>query len=106
MILAFELSMPGIGSWNKKWSGEGRYYAMVKNMGRSQKAKAQGHDIIANQPYNHSWDDGWRARIDVRQVDAQEARKIRRDTKGFCGYDWMVENIMLCGSIKRPEEKQ
>ena len=33
MILSFELSMPNIGSWNGKWTGSERVYAIIKNFG-------------------------------------------------------------------------
>lgn len=29
MILEFKLSMPNIGSWNGKWSGEDEYFAKI-----------------------------------------------------------------------------
>ena len=29
-MVVFELTMPGVGSWNGRWSGEGRYYAILK----------------------------------------------------------------------------
>jgi len=100
MILSFELSMPGIGSWNGKWSGAGGLYAIVKNLGRSQKAEAKGREIIENGSYAYGWNDGWSARIRVREVDAAEARKIRRASRGFYGYDWMVQLILFYGKIQ------
>ena len=31
MLVCFELSMPGVGSWDGKWSGSGDYYARVRS---------------------------------------------------------------------------
>lgn len=89
MILAFELSMPGNNSWNSKWSGEGRSYVIVKTF--------TAKKLIEQRSFHYSWGDGWGARIDVREVDAAEARKLRKNSLGFCGYDWMVKTIIDYG---------
>lgn len=105
MKLAFILSMPGCPSWNGKWSGQGSLYAKVISFSSSQKNKAKAQSIIDLGPYSHWWDDGWRAHIDVRLVDGKEARSITKISKGFCGYDWMIDNIRSHGSCydKKPE---
>lgn len=102
MFLAFILTMPNKGSWNGQWSGEGDLYAKVVNLGRSNKGDALGARILAGQPYRHSWDDGWSASIKVGEIDAREARQLRKATKGFCGYDWMIDNIQTYGSTNKP----
>ena len=96
MILSFTLSMPGVNSWNGKWSGEGEFYAKTINFGKSQKAK----EILGKGYYHYSFGDGWAAGVSVKQVDAKEAAKIRRISSGFCGYDWMVDSIIWNGKIK------
>ena len=106
MLLCFELSMPGRNSWNGRWSGEGRLYAKVENLGRSQKAERRGNDIIEHQPYAYNWDDGWGARVEVSEVDVREARRIRNKTQGFCGYDWMVKSILFYGEISTEKERK
>lgn len=102
MILCFSLSMPGVSSWNGKWTGAGRLYAKVKNLGRTKKAEAKGNEIIANGPYGYNWDDGWSARISIHEIDAKEAAKIRKATRGFYGYEWMIDSIILHGHIQTP----
>ena len=98
MILCFELSMPGRNSWNGRWSGEDRLYAVVKNMGKTKKAAERSAKIIGSHGY--SFRDGWHACVSVKEVDAKQAAKIRRNSAGFCGYNWMVDSILTCGEIK------
>ena len=49
MLIAFVLTMPGKGSWNGKWTGEGNLYAIVKNI-----PKAMEPEKIAGKCYNYS----------------------------------------------------
>lgn len=94
MKLAFILSMPNIGSWNGKWSGANDLYAMIVGFGRKKENITKAIDILAHHPYFYRFSDGWTARIEVREVDAKEARKIRKLSRGFCGYEWMVGSIL------------
>ena len=41
-IVCFELSMPSNNAWNGRWSGEGRCYARINNLGRTKKGEAKG----------------------------------------------------------------
>ncbi len=100
MILSFELSMPQNNSWNGKWSGEESLHAKVVNLGKTKKAEALGQRIIDEGGYYYNFGDGWGASISVREVDAKEGGKIRRKTKGFCGYDWMIDSIRCHGKIQ------
>ncbi len=93
MILSFTLSMPNIGSWNGKWSGEGQLYARVINFGRSKKATEKAKSILDKRYFHYNFGDGWSAGVTVKEIDSKEARRIRQLTKGFCGYDWMIDSI-------------
>jgi len=93
MILAYTLSMPRNNAWNGKWSGEGQLYVRVRSYRKGQVAQK----ILDNQPYPYNFGDGWVARIDVREVTSAEARKLRKKSAGFCGYDWMIDTIVLYG---------
>jgi hypothetical protein len=90
MILRFKLSMPIVGSWSGKWSGEGVYYAIV----RSLRNKELANKILERGYYHYDFGDGWAAGITVEQIDSGEAAKTRRRSKGFCGYEWMVDSII------------
>ena len=93
MILCFTLSMPNVSSWNGKWSGEGTLYAKVINFGRTKTAIAKAKSILNIGYFRHSFGDGWAAGIKVKEVNTKEAAAIRRKSRGFCGYDWMVQSI-------------
>lgn len=91
-MLAFYLSMPGCPSWDGKWSGDGKFYAKVVSKRTKEKE-------LDGKSFTYRWSDGWCARVDVRKVDAQTARKIRKKSQGFCGYDWMITSIIENGEI-------
>lgn len=103
-MLAFSLSMTGVGSWDGRWSGEGRPYVVLRPV-RSKAAKEFVDEILDGSPYRYDFGDGWAASISVREVDGVEARKLRRATAGFCGYGWMVDEIMEHGRILRLDER-
>lgn len=92
MILAFTLSMPNCASWNGRWSGEGRKYVIVKTF-RGRKSIEKALKILETRYYHYSWSDGWGAGITVSEVDSAQASKLRRESQGFSGYDWMVRTI-------------
>ena len=96
MILAFHLSMPNCASWNGQWSGNGRKYVIVKTF-RSKKAKEKAEKIRDTGYYHYRWSDGWAAGINVQEINSSQAAKLRRESQGFSGYDWMVDTICLYG---------
>ena len=99
MKVCFELSMPNVGSWNGKWTGANNLYAKVVDFGRGKDNEAKAKEILASKSYYYDFGDGWGASVRVRAVDSKEASKIRRATKGFCGYDWMINSIRTKGTI-------
>lgn len=99
MKLAFSLSMPGCNSWNGKWSGEGRRYVIVKSF-VSKKSQVKAQEILDKGYYRYDFGDGWAAGITVKEVDNMEARKLKKTSEGFSGYDWMVTSILDHGVIK------
>lgn len=97
--------MPGAASWNGRWSGEGKLYAIVRKfVGKKETEKARV--ILAKGYYHYGWPDGWRAGITVKECTGPEARKIRKASQGFCGYDWMVTSILARGKILADHEIQ
>ena len=103
MTLSFELSMPSVNSWNGKWTGEGALYAKVVNVGKSKKVLEKYQGIVKKRYYTYAFGDGWVAAVTVREVDSIEARKIRKKSQGFQGYDWMVYSIIDHGRIQVEE---
>jgi hypothetical protein len=104
-MIAFELSMPGVGSWDGRWSGSGRNYVLVRPLGRSATAVAREVEIVSNSPYRYDFGDGWAASVTARAVDAKEARRLRANSAGFAGYDWMVHEILTDGRIRSLSER-
>lgn len=98
MKLAFILSMPNCGSWNGKWSGQDRLYCIIKPF-TTIKAKEKAKELLAKRSFYYSWGDGWGASVSVKEVTNQEARSMKRNSKGFYGYDWMVDSILRYGKI-------
>jgi len=91
MILSFTLSMPGVSSWNGKWTGDGTLYARVQKFG---KKSDWAQEILKRGYFSYFFGDGWRAGVTVKEVDAKEAARIRKHSAGFCGYDWMITSII------------
>lgn len=98
MILAFKLTMPGIASWNGHWSGEGRLYARTRTV--SQKKGEEVLDGKDKTYFSYSWDDGWSAKVEASHIDSNEKRKLAKNSKGFYGYDWMIDSILTHGKIQ------
>lgn len=89
MLLAFTLSMPNVGSWNGKWTASGNLYARVINIG----SKKRANEILAKSPFRYNFGDGWCASISAKKIEGKESRQIRKASRGFYGYDWMINSI-------------
>ena len=98
MLMSFELSMPGINTWNGKWTGEGKKYVRVQNVMKK--------DNVKPGDYGYNFGDGWYASVTVKQVDSKTASKLRRASAGFCGYDWMISEIKQHGRILTLKERR
>lgn len=102
MNLVFTLSMPGRNSWNGRWSGEEKMYAVVKKF-TTKAGKAKAAELLAAGYFSHNFGDGWRAGVTITEATAQQVRHVRKVSKGFCGYEWMVENFIAYGSTEKPQ---
>lgn len=93
----FRLSMPGRSSWDGRWSGDGRNYTTVRSLTNEAAAKlfAVEGGFTAHKSWTHRWSDGWCAQIEARIVRTGERLK---KSDGFCGYSWMVDNIIRTGT--------
>lgn len=94
-MIAFILTMPRNNSWNGKWSGEEQVFARVF----SERTKKRYN--LQEASYYYDFDDGWAACVTVKNVDQNEGRRLARKSAGFCGYDWMINDIMMCGRINK-----
>jgi hypothetical protein len=97
MILGFTLTMPNIGSWNGKWSGEGNLYFRSKTLNKKDTIKLiQGKE---ERNFHYNWNDGWGANVNVRIITISEKNELEKKSKGFYGYDWMIDSIIEFGEI-------
>lgn len=92
MLVLFELSMPGRGSWNGKWSGDTQVHAVVRSFRRPPTTFRLGR-------YTYDFGDGWCEAVTVREITSTAARSIRKESRGFAGYDWMIDEIVTHGRI-------
>lgn len=95
MYLSFKLTMPGRNSWNNKWSGQEKNYVIVKNFRKNPPTIGS---------YSYDFGDGWRAGVEVSEISALEAPRLKKKSDGFCGYDWMVNSIIKDGEIYGPTQ--
>ncbi len=98
MTIQFTLSMPNVGSWNGRWSGREKLYAVVRSFtGRRGQAVAKA--MLAKKSYYYNFGDGWGASVRISEIASHEARRVRKASQGFCGYEWMIDSIVRDGGI-------
>lgn len=93
--------MPSKASWDGHWSGEGRPYVIVKTLFKKYYKGYSIDKILDQKDFYYTWNDGWTACITAKRVDSKTATKLRSESVGFYGYDWMVESILKIGRIDR-----
>jgi len=102
LYLGFYLSMPNNNSWNNKWSGAGgKYVVTLKVPNKSRKQR----ESLIDKSFSYSFGDGWRASVQIKQLSAQEARKEKKESLGFYGYDWMIASILKDGYITTEQDE-
>ena len=97
MRVEFRLSMPNVGSWNGKWSGSQKNYVRYRNLTKKQ---IEFLDFPNKKYWHYSWSDGWSAGVTLRAMDVGERKK---KSDGFCGYDWMIDEIIKNNKITKGE---
>jgi len=91
----FELSMPNRGSWNGGWSGERDKYVRHRQL-----PPKCSPNIKNGSNHYYNFGDGWGANIGVTIVDGVKAKnQAIKGSKGFCGYEWMIDSIVNHGKI-------
>lgn len=101
--ISFELTMPNVGSWNGKWTGADKKYFIIKKISDRYFNKEEHFKDLrekGSDSWYYNFGDGWGANVHAEIIDGYEARKRRKQSKGFAGYDWMVESIIMNGEIK------
>jgi hypothetical protein len=96
--LIFTLSMPGVNSWNGKWSGSDNFYLVHRKF--QNRSRPDLESILSQKSFRHSFGDGWVAQVDVTETSEAEAKKLAKKSSGFCGYEWMIDSIIRNGDIR------
>lgn len=102
MLISFTLTMPGRGSWDGKWSGQDRSYVVIKSYRNPPEVDGKP---ISGRSYYYRWEDGWGASVSVAEVSPDDARRLRKKSSGFCGYNWMIDSILQYGKIYATHER-
>ena len=94
-MIVFELTFPNRGSWNDKWSGENDRHIIVKKDSQVPKDRI-------GKTYSYDFGDGWVASVSIIKLNGndKEYRQLKKKNAGFCGYDWMVDSIIVYDEIK------
>ncbi len=99
-MLSFQLTMPNNNSWNGQWTGDRKLYYQFR------KVKKEQEDELNGKNFYYNFGDGWGANIHVEKIDSKEKNKRNRKTAGFCGYGWMIDEILKHGRILTLEERK
>lgn len=99
MLICFKLNLRPSATTPYSSTSE-QFYARVINL-----TPKIAEKLLAPGWFTYCWEDGWSCGVDVSLVDAGEARKIRKKSNGFCGYDWMIDSLITDGRIITPTER-
>lgn len=99
----FKLTMPNNNSWNGKWTGEGKLYCHVRSYKENIGKKLE--NVLSTSGCYYDFGDGWGAYVSVEECSSSEKQQYRKRSEGFCGYDWMIDEIEEYGRILTREER-
>jgi hypothetical protein len=95
--IMFMLTMPQKGSWDGKWTGENKLYVLIRMVSKEAAERLLDGNKVKQWDYNFG--DGWVAQIDGRYIEEGESNEFTRKSAGFAGYDWMVDSLLIDGTI-------
>ena len=93
----FSLEMDKINSWDGNWSGQNSLHVVLR-------AGLDRYRMLREGVYYYQFDDGWRAKIEVRFTTFEDAYDLYKKSTGFCGLEWMVDSICNLGKIVCPRD--
>lgn len=108
-LVSFELTMPNVGSWNGKWTGADKKYYVIEKISDKYLASKEHFKTLLEKgkdSWHYSWGDGWGANVKAEIIDAAEAKKRRKLSAGFCGYNWMIDSVKYYGEILNSAEQK
>lgn len=100
--ILFEFLWNNIGSWNGKTAGQDKKYYIRRQVSKEQDPENK----LDNGYFIYDFGDGWTAGVSSKRVSAREAQKAMRQSAGFHGYDWMVDEILKHGRILTRDERR
>jgi len=104
--IAFILSMPNVGSWDGKWTGEGDFHCLVRSYTHTKESPNSEYlNVISKTSHYYSFEDGWGASVRTEEIKGNQISKYKRLSKGFHGYNWMVDEIEEHGRILTRSER-
>lgn len=98
----FILTMPNVGSWNGKWTGEGNLYCRTSSYSKDSEYL---NNILKEDYHYYDFGDGWTAGVKIKEITREERIKYDKKTKGFYDYEWMISEIEQLGRIRKLEER-
>jgi hypothetical protein len=101
--IAFILTMPNVGSWNGKWTGQSNLYVKVRSYSNFSNGLK---NVLKHGNYRYNFGDGWCANIQIKEVTVKEKNNILKKSKGFCGYEWMIDSIETDSTIIAPSDRK
>ena len=88
-MIGFTLTMPSVGSWDGKWTDEDNLHYRSRKLPKDKETELKGKS------FRYDFGDGWTAEISCKKVDVATDTKLTRKSAGFCGYDWMIDDVSL-----------
>lgn len=101
--IAYILTMPNVGSWNGKFTGQGNLNCIVKSYKKDD--PILNKVLSMKQGYHYDFGDGWSVNIKSKEILGNQKAKYKKESKGFYGYEWMVREIEQYGRIKTLDER-
>ena len=96
-LIAFELTMPKVSSWNNKWSDADNSHYIFRYCNKKTKDELLQGESHRN--FSYDFGDGWVANVEMFPINLDDRVAIEVVNKGFNGYDWMVDSILKNGNI-------
>lgn len=94
--LAYKLTMPHANTVSGRWTREKDLHCRVQ---RVREANWDNVKRLVGNTYFYDFSDGWVAQIDVTLVNEKRAKELKRQSTGFCGYEWMIKSILTTNEI-------
>ena len=101
--IVYILTMPNVGSWNGKFTGEGHLNCSVRSYIKDSPIPKKV--LSMKYGYHYDFGDGWSVNIKATQIKGNQKAKYKKASKGFYGYEWMIKEIEEFGRIKTRVER-